>query len=632
MSKAWTDKKEYQLLAGELATSEGRDFERLSLPLIRIIWSEAITPTAMGSYDRMGADHLVWADSEPLALVIQCKGFKVPEEEIGKSQIQQCLKSIRAFRKSNQRAQTYLLIHNRTGKNEEFRQTVGDELKALAESGQVDRAELWDRQRFLREAFNKLLELVRSMIALNASSSQLYADESPEYEFLRDVPLQVSHLRISPLRLSKASPPEKLVTDPSIELLKSDQSNLVLMIGEAGFGKTIAALRTFGSGRQIFYVPGATFSPEDPSTKAFLQQAINLDKLLMSFQASDIPTVRRILKPVVEQVLKERKNPLVLIIDGLDESIYFSYRGGLQWLFNHLREVLVPVILLARTEFWQAKLTDFTTSIGQVNQKGEERRRTVKLIELLPWTKRQIAELAKRYRDTLTESAKRARLDQLIETIQDGSYAKFYGTIPSRPLFLKFILDTVAERDVHHTGRAQLYYEWVRMKLARDVVNPMKWGSLGRAPIVGNTESVDATIRLSFQAMMLAAFHMTARKDNVLELLPSCPIDDILLSNERLKGITDPTGLFLNSLLIPVSPSLVYEPLRIRFAHRAYQEFFLALYLREHPEIIEGMEIPDSIREHLLDLDNEGIQVEEEQRSDRSDNLNEPGAGVFSSS
>jgi hypothetical protein len=148
------------------------------------------------------------------------------------------------------------------------------------------------------------------------------------------------------------------------------------------------------------------------------------------------------------------------------------------------------------------------------------------------------------------------------------------------------------------------------VKIARDVVNPTKWGSLGRAPIVGNTESVDATIRLSFQVMMLAAFHMTARSDNLLELLPSCTIDDVLLSNERLKGITDPTGLFLNSLLVPISPSLTYEPLRIRFAHRAYQEFFLALYLRNHPEIIEDMEIPDSIVEHLRDLDLEGIQIE----------------------
>jgi hypothetical protein len=610
MSKAWTDKKEYQLFSGELATSEGRDFERVALPLIRIIWSDAIAPTAMGSYDRIGADHLVWTDSEPFALVVQYKGFKVPEEEIGKSQIKQCLKSIQFFKRSGRKARTYLLIHNRTGKNKELREVIGRELKTLTESGQVDRAELWDRQRFLREAFNKMLDSVRSMIALNASSVQLYGDEVQEYEPIKNVPLQVSHLLVRPLRLSKASPPVQLTTDPSTELLKYEQSNLTLMIGEAGFGKTTAALRTFGSKQQIFYVPGSTFSPEDPSTKAFLQQCVNLDELLVNFEAGDIPTVRRLLKPVIEQVLKERKNPLVLIIDGLDESIFFSYRGGLQWLFNHLRAVLIPVVLLARAEFWHARLEDFTTSIGQAKQKGEERGRKVKLIELLPWTEHEIGWLAKRYRDSLTDSVQRSRLDQLIATVENGSYTKFYGDIPSRPLFLKFILDTVAERDVHHTGRAQLYYEWVRMKIARDVVNPMKWGSLGRAPIVGNTESVDATIRLSFQAMMLAAFHMTARRDKVLELLPSCPVDDILLSNERLKGITDPTGLFLNSLLIPISPSLTYEPLRIRFAHRAYQEFFLALYLRDHLEIIEGMEIPDSIGKHLYDLDLERIRIE----------------------
>jgi hypothetical protein len=177
----------------------------------------------------------------------------------------------------------------------------------------------------------------------------------------------------------------------------------------------------------------------------------------VNFEASDIPTVSRLLKPVIEQILKERKNPMVLIIDGLDESIFFSYRGGLQWLFNHLREVLVPVVLLARAEFWHAKLGDFTTSIGQANQKGEERGRKVKLIELLPWTDHEIGFLAKHYSDSLKESEQRSRLDQLIATIDNGSYTKFYGNIPSRPLFLKFILETVAERDVHHTGRAQLY-------------------------------------------------------------------------------------------------------------------------------------------------------------------------------
>ena len=83
MSKAWTDKKEYQLLAGELATSEGRDFERLSLPLIRIIWSETITPTAMGSYDRIGADHLVARRVVPAFNAIRQTLFLVGVEQRG---------------------------------------------------------------------------------------------------------------------------------------------------------------------------------------------------------------------------------------------------------------------------------------------------------------------------------------------------------------------------------------------------------------------------------------------------------------------------------------------------------------------------------------------------------------------
>jgi hypothetical protein len=120
------------------------------------------------------------------------------------------------------------------------------------------------------------------------------------------------------------------------------------MIGEAGFGKTTAALRTFQSDRQIFYVPGSTFSANDASTKGFLQQCVNLDKFLSYYQDRDILTVKEMLSAVIPQILKERNTPLVLVIDGLDESIFFSYRGGLQWLFNHLRDVLVPVVLVAR--------------------------------------------------------------------------------------------------------------------------------------------------------------------------------------------------------------------------------------------------------------------------------------------
>ena len=106
MSKAWTDKKEYQLLSGELATSVGREFERVALPLIRIIWADTIAPPPLGTYDRIGVDHMVWADEGQATLVVQYKGFAVPEEELGNSQINDCIASIKTFRDSERRAAT----------------------------------------------------------------------------------------------------------------------------------------------------------------------------------------------------------------------------------------------------------------------------------------------------------------------------------------------------------------------------------------------------------------------------------------------------------------------------------------------------------------------------------------------
>lgn len=608
MSKAWTDKKEYQLLSGELATSVGREFERVALPLIRIIWADTIAPPPLGTYDRIGVDHMVWADEGQATLVVQYKGFAVPEEELGNSQINDCIASIKTFRDSERRAATYLLVHNRTGRNSELRYRVESALRELVESKQVDRAELWDRQKFLREAFNKILYRVRSLIALNATSAKEYADTPQDYALLKEVPFQVSDLLISPNQLKNVSEPVQHLANPCNELMSFNNRNLILMIGGAGFGKTTAALRTFESNNQVFYVPGASISAPATSTKAFLRECVNVDSIFSDFEEADVPTVSRILNPVIEQVLKEKDNAVVLVIDGLDESVYFSYRGGLQWLFNHLRDVLVPVVLLARAEFWYARLADFGASIGEISKSESEGRR-VKLIELSPWSKQEIGTLARRYRERLDDPASKEHIDTFIRMVSDDSYHQVYGDIPSRPLFLRFILDTVAENGVQRTGKAQLYYDWAQMKISRDVTNPMRWGPIGRAPIVGITDSLQTTIRLAFKAMMLAALRMTMVNGNSLELLPTCKLDDVLLSDPLLKGITDPTGLFLNSLLVPVSPALLHREPEIRFAHRAYQEFFLALYISEFPTAFEEVILPDSIREHLADLAKEKIRV-----------------------
>jgi len=321
----------------------------------------------------------------------------------------------------------------------------------------------------------------------------------------------------------------------------------------------------------------------------------------------DIPVLERLSAPAIDYILKDEDTPVILILDALDESIYFSRPGGLQQLFNHVRDIRIPVILLARSEFWEGKQDDFANSYGMRSPtKDRSFNRKVKVIRLRDWKHDQIKALAQRYRDTQT-GERYSNLDEFIRVIDSGEYEDIYGDIPKRPLFLRFILDSVAEQGVRRKGKAQLFYDWIELKIRRDLLNPKMFCGAGRMAILTGSEDSGTTIRLAFNAMKLAAFKMTVRSDltDTLELLPSCNIEDVLLSDERLKGILDPTGLFLHSLLIPTRTTA--EKLEIGFAHRTYQEFFLALYIRDNESQFKKITLPRAVKDYFLSIKEEGI-------------------------
>lgn len=610
MTKAWTDKKEYSALAAELAVSEGPGFERQVLPLLRLCFPGAVGTPALRSFDRSGVDHLVWSDTSPFPLVAQCKGFQVLEQELGDSQVSQCRKSIHSFRKSTLRADIYLLIHNRVGKDRSFREAITAELETLVASGQVARAELWDRQRLLREAFNAMLALVRDAIAnRNLSIVEVFASSEPLVcDALEQVPLKTCSMVADQYRLTSISAPSTRLADPSKELLESGKENLALLIGEAGFGKTTAALRALElSGRKILFVPAAMFSVNTQSTKDLLEQCIDIDEVLSGFEESDRIHLRRIARPVIHYVFKDKQNPVIVLIDGIDESVFFSRRGGIQQLLNALREVRVPVVLTARSEFWESRLTDFGLSFGTKAGTSRRQRQRLRMIELLPWGDEQIELLTARYRDTQKSSAQKKRIGKLLEIFSRGDYEAFFGDIPRRPLFLRFILETMSEQEIRKVGRAELFFNWARLKVVRDIRNPMRWSGPGRAIIVSRDESVEMTMELSFTAMTLAASAMTLVVEGALELLPSCTLSSVTESDPGLRQIADPIGLLLNSLLVPLPRRPELEPLRIRFAHRAFQEFFLARFIEMHPHHFRSVVIPDSVKRWIDSLRSEGL-------------------------
>lgn len=607
MAKSWTDKGEFKRLSSNLATLEGIGFQRRVLSLLRVIWPEMSSLPDRMSLDRKGIDYVVWSDHGPFPVVVQCKGFQVQEHEIGTSQVNQCVKSITDFRKSGAQARIYVLVHNRTSQNELLRETVTQELEELTSQGHADQAELWDRKKFLKEVFNAMLAKVGGFIR---SESAGYRSEFLRFisaEPIQEIPVAVRQMKVSQYRVLELGEPAVYVCDPVDEILKFESSNITVVIGEAGYGKTTAALRSLEDGRRnIFYLRAADIGSKIGGSKQLLAACVRLDELFSEVNEEDLEDHQAIARPVIELLLKDEELPAVLILDGLDESIYFSMRGGIQTLFNQLREVKVPVVLTARTGFWNDRISDFSLSFGEIARNTGHSTRNIKLLELRPWTEKEIEELAARFANTLSDPAAQARINAFIQMVKAGRYGEMYGDIPQRPLFLCLILETIVAHEIKKTQIAGLFHDWARIKILRDIYEPIRAGGVGREPMDAGNRSSDEVVRLSFLGMMVAAAKMTEKSCGELLLSSECGLEEVLATDE-LRMIVSPTGLFLNSLLLPV-PAPPHMKLRVRFGHRAYQEFFLALHIHQNPDGFDGLSIPDSVYRFLRSIEAEGLE------------------------
>lgn len=592
----------YLTYGGELQVSSDREFERKVRPLLRVIAPTLVSSPALGSFDRIGADHVALNEDDTLSLVVQCKGFKAEEAELGESQVKQCKASIEAFAVSGRKAKCYLLVHNRIGKSVSFRSAIESKLEDLVKRGLTERAELWDRSKLLKmvaitirdRLVTRLHELARSASNPGATSEHI----AP----LTEVPFKRARIEYSRHRLHETIQSPSELGDPVTAITTFGEDNLCILLGGAGFGKTTVMQRALEtSGRTGFYFRAANLERNPIGTNQFIAQFVALQNFFPDFPAEDWTELERLARPMMNALLTDAKTPAFLVIDGLDESIFFSRRGGLQWLFNALLDIRVPVVLAARTEFWNEKLADFETSFGiQAQHCGtRQSRRTAALVELSPWTNSQIRAYATRYAAEQSSPDARARIDQFIQLVDADRYSDFYGDIPRRPLYLNYILETVAEHAVHAVNRRQLLIEWAELKIRRDVAAPMAGGNIGRAPITSENEGVAATLALSFQAMEEAASLMSQVADGTLELLPSCTERALREKVQPFQATTDLTGLILQSLLVP-TPVIAGDAPRLRFAHQVHHELFLALHVQHNRDRYASVRLPDSVASLLV--------------------------------
>ena len=591
MKIGWSNKSIFKELRAEAQMLSERAFERRALSLLRVRHPHLVAPPQRLALDRAGIDLIDLEQEPPYRLVVQCKGFDVAN--LGDRQIKQALKSIAAFQQSGLKAKLYLFVHNRLSRDQVFREVVGNAVKTLIETGAAESAALWDVDALVKQTldglFDRMAVLARDS---NLSVVKEYASAEPALcPPLEDVALRSDELVVDQHRLRQTKTGPERVADPVAEILANDV-RLSLLVGYAGFGKTTATLRlTQRSDIKTFFVPAARISKL--TTTDILSSCVDIDSLVAGFQEDDRTVLRRAAQLVIDVFFAKDAGSYLLLIDGLDECAVLETRGGLQDLLNALRPVGSKIVLTVRKEFLESRTADFADSMGRlVSDRPHTRRHTaIRQVELLPWDDSAIAMLVKRFADTKSGLA-RQRLQKLANSVDTGGYRTFYGDIPRRPLFLRFILETVSERGVHTVTRAELFEEWAVMKIARDVRGPSLFG--GHRQTIANEASVDDTIELSFEAMSWAARMMVAINDGKLVLLGDCSASQ-LLSLPQLRDKPSVEGLILNSLLVPIGPRRSPHPMQLRFAHRTYQEYFLARFLRAHPDTFHDVALPAEI-------------------------------------
>ena len=544
MAHGWKSKTQFRRLSLDLAKLESKGFERGVLPYLRMLYENACEAIAFGSMDSSGVDIVVPSGIDgKFTLGVQCKGFAVADAEIGSSQIDQCLKSIRKFARSSFPMEEYWLVHNRTAAGKGFHDAVQDELKKLVQDGRVTTVRLLDRDEFLARVFNGVFRRFRRFVGQKAIQfRQEYGDrlglsESP----IAQVPYLVQEVRVSQHGFDDLGTSFSQLGDPAVEFVTqegSSRSRLGLLLGEFGMGKTTLALRLATRPDYVLlYVPAATFPPSVSGTKELLKHLFDMDDFLVGFCETDHPLIERMARLMSEKLLSENSNKFMLVIDGLDESPLLTHSVGFTTLFDALSNIRASAVLTMRTEFWRARVEAFLAGYEgrAAPQKRSDRNRRLMLIELAPWANEQIARLINEALE-VEGGQGRVHLEALKQLVNKDSYGSLYGDIPRKPLFLRILIEFVAEHGVGKTSLAQLFRQWIKHKIHRDTINPQIVGGSGRRGVSGGTEPLDVIQLVALQAMKAAAVLMTLNSCERIDLLPDCDFQRLTNQVPALNG------------------------------------------------------------------------------------------------
>jgi hypothetical protein len=582
----WQLSRQVMNVAGSLRVAEGLQFERLCRPYLAFLLGSAHQASPQGSLDRSGIDFAKWEDvGESPSVAIQCKGFRVAQDEVGAVQIDQFLKSLNSLRKSEARPKNYILVHNRDLTSIADRTLLDAGIKKLVEDGIVGSAVIWDRKQMLRRVVNRLLTMAEDALSHSSRSWIERLGVLPSDNLVQNVPLTKGQITFRSNQAVASTEDPIEIANPA-ERMAAMHGNISFVLGGFGQGKTTSATQmALNRSRETVLLPAARLPLGSVNTDSLIAELDFYQAVVTSLKMADLDELEPLVRTAAERLLTQGARTPTLILDGLDEAPLAYSRGGIVTLLNTLGRLKCRTIITMRTEFWLAKEAEFRA--GSL-QPGDEVTASplVSTLALKPWTPEL---MQKRIKSVLAISDRHARnLLALEESIAEPTEDASVTRLLERPLFLNMAIEVAETDDVVSANQAQLLLQWTSNKIERDVLSPFRLSSLGRPGIIAVDEELAETLARAHRIGREAAVLMLDRVDGQLVLTDS-------VSWLKLQGTS---SVAAESTLARVSTQSLLSPTngatqgvqRVGFAHRAIQEFYLAWAFTKGADVPFGAE------------------------------------------
>ncbi|MEV1073752.1 NACHT domain-containing protein [Micromonospora parva] len=586
---AWSSKTQFRKTTGRFLGQTDDELARVAHPYVYVAFGGLSRPVRTQWEELIPGLMIIEADEEPRPrrIAVQVKHLAPRGHALTAADGRQQAAVIDQFMTTGIEVDSYLFIHDRDHQSSDFNGPVLDALRRLTSTGTCPWAGVWGTKDVAQYLWDAVAAHTID-VALRLSDDALArVGELTAFPVVEAVPTSTYEVSMSAGGLRRSTEESSQLADPAV-MLVNHTHGLELVLGQFGYGKSTAAIRAArSSSRRTLLLPGARLPQNYTSSQLMLSTLVEpgIDWSAIPEEVANL--VRPMIGPCVEWHLGQASDDLCLIVDGLDEAPLAYRRSGLKDFFLGTSSVRIPMVVSVRTEFWRSKQAELQAAMPLATDASPIRR--AKVIELQPWDEDQMSLMIE---STKVETQlQQSRLIELRDLLVSGGYQDHYGDVPRRPLFLRMLIDDVLAKGIRPRDRLDLLEGWVERKVLRDWQHPQHVGDVDRPPISGDmAEDLQSTLELAFRLMSLAARLMTMLTlEGQLVLLPTTTLDRLGRQASELKSEIRPAPLFVQSVLVPVDNDRPGRPTEVMFAHRAFQEYFLArsLWLDPDPGVEE---------------------------------------------